>query len=77
MIHRVWILETDGGKEEVFLNLEDARDFAYKALIEWGYDPKNDEYNVFKELDESYKDNRYSGFWVDELLWCSEANYHC
>lgn len=77
MIHRVWILETDGGHEEVFLNLEDARDYAYEQLIDWGYDPENDDCNVFKELDESYKNKNYSGFWVDELLWCSEANYHC
>jgi hypothetical protein len=76
MIHRVWILETDGGDTEVFLNLEDARDFAYKTLIEWGYDPENDDCDVFKELDESYNNKGYSGFWVDELLWCSEANYH-
>ena len=76
MIHRIWLLETDAGDYEAFLNLEDARDFAYKKLIEWGYDPKNDEDEVFKELDESYKDERYAGFWVDELLWCYDANYH-
>lgn len=77
MTHRVWILETDSENKEVFLNLEDARDFAYKQLIEWGYNPENDDYNVFKELDESYKDNKYAGFWIDELLYCYEANYHC
>lgn len=77
MIHKVWIVEVEDGHIEVFLNLEEARDYAYKQLIDWGYDPKSDEDGVFKELDESYKDSRYSGFWVDELLWCSEANYHC
>ena len=77
MIHRVWILELDGGEYEVFLNLEDARDFAYKKLIDWGYNPNDDKYGVFKELNDNYKDERYAGFYVDELLWCYEANYHC
>ena len=77
MIHRVWVLEVEEGHVEIFLNLSEARDYAYKQLIDWGYDPDNDEYNIFKELEESYKDERYAGFWVDELLYCYEANYHC
>lgn len=76
MIHRVFILEVANEKSDVFLNVVDAKDFAYNQLIKWGYDPKNDEDEVFKELDESYKDERYAGFWVDDLIWCYEANYH-
>ena len=77
MIHKVWILEIEGEHTEVFLNLADARDYAHKQLIDWGYNPEDDKYNIFKELEESYKDQKYAGFQIDELLYCHEANYHC
>ena len=75
-MHRVFILEDYNGNYEVFREVDVARDFAYKKLIEWGYNPDNDKTEAFKELDETYKDERYAGFWIDELLWCYEANYH-
>ena len=78
MTHRVWLLETSDGAYEAFLNVEDARDFAYKKIIEWGYDPTSDhDKEIFDELEESYKNEKYAGFWVEELLWCYEINYHC
>lgn len=76
MIHRVWIVEVEDGHIEVFLNLEEARDYAYEQLVDWGYDPKNDEDGVFKELEKTYKDENFVGFWVDPVIWCYEANYH-
>lgn len=77
MINRVWLLETSDGNYEAFKNLEDAKDYAVKLLMNWGYDPKSEADNeVYKELNESYKEERYAGFWVDDLLWCYEINYH-
>ena len=73
---RVWILETDDGDHFVFKDIEKAKDFAYKLLVRWHYDPQNDEYEIFKELEETYENKHWSGFWVDELLWCYEVDFY-
>ena len=77
MAHRIWLLEDSEGNYEAFLNIEDARDFAYKKLLDWHYNPNSeDDKEIFDELENSYKDEKYAGFWIDELLWCYEINYH-
>ena len=73
---KVWILETDDNDHFVFKDIEKAKDFAYDLLIRWNYDPQNDVYEVFKELDENYNNVHYSGFWVDEVLWCYEVDFY-
>ena len=73
---RVWILETDDGDHFVFADIEKSKDFAYDLLVKWNYDPQNDEYEIFKELDETYNNVHCSGFWVDELLWVYQADFY-
>lgn len=74
---KIWLFDTADGNYESFLRLEDARDFAYKKLIEWGYDPEDeDTKEIFDEFEKSYKDEKHPGFWVDELFWCYEINFH-
>ena len=73
---KVWILETDDGCHFVFADIEKAKDFAYDLLIRWGYDPQNDDYEVFKELNETYDNVHYSGFWVEDLLWVYQADFY-
>lgn len=73
---KVWILETDDGDHFVFKDIEKAKSFAYNLLIKWKYDPQNDEYEIFKELEETYENKHWSGFWVDELLWCYEVDFY-
>lgn len=73
---KVWILETDDGYNFVFKDIEKAKDFAYDLLVRLDYDPQNDKYGVFKELEETYENKRCSGFWVDEVLWCYEADFY-
>lgn len=73
----IWLFETYDGDYESFSCVENAKDFAYKKLIEWRYNPENEnDREVFDELEKSYKDKKHSGFWVDELFWCFEINFH-
>ena len=73
---RVWILETDESDHFVFKDIEKAKDFAYDLLVRWDYDPQNDEYGVFKELEETYDNKHCSGFWIEEVLWCYEVDFY-
>lgn len=73
----IWLLEIHSGVYESFSCVEKAKDFAYKKLIKWGYNPNNkNDKEIFDELEKSYKDKKHSGFWIDELFWCSEINFH-
>ena len=76
MINKIWLIETSNNDYEAFKELEDAKSHAKELLVNWGYDPENDEDEVFKELDETYNDKRYAGFYVDDLIWCYQINYH-
>lgn len=76
MINEIWLVETSNNDYEAFKKLEDAKNYAKELLISWEYDPENDEYNVFKEFDKTYNDTRYAGFYVDDLIWCYQINYH-
>ncbi len=68
---KVWILDIGCGVERAFSSLEKAYDAAYNQLIEWGYNPEDeDEKNLFEELKSTYENQNYSGFSVDEVLWC-------
>ena len=76
MINEIWLVETSNNDYEAFKELEDAKNHAKGLLVSWGYDPEDDQYNVFKELDATYNDKRYAGFYVDDLIWCYQINYH-
>lgn len=71
----LWALEIEGVVEKIYADINKAKEFAYYKLLAYGYDPENDEYKVFKELEESFNDEEHSGFWVDELLYCYEVDY--
>ena len=68
---KVWVLDIGNGVERAFSTLERAYDAAYDQLINWGYNPDDeDEKNFFEELKSTYENQNYSGFSVDEVLWC-------
>lgn len=71
----LWALETDGSVEKVFADLNKAKEYAYGLLQKWGYLPHNDGCGVFAELEDSFNDETYSGFWVDQLIYCYEVEY--
>lgn len=75
----VWMLEISdiaiGCHNKVYTSLEKAKQAAYDQLIKWSYNPANDEYEVFKDLEESYNDPNHEGFWIDELLYCYPIEY--
>ena len=56
----------------VFDSIEDAYDYAYNYLIDKGYDPTNDVYEVFKDLKENFEPDY---FYIDEVLWCYSIPY--
>ena len=73
----IWLLDLGEGDYESFSCIESAKNFAYKKLIEWGYDPKNrNDKEIFNELEKSYKNEEYSAFWIEGILWCYEINFH-
>lgn len=75
MVKTIWALEIDGFANKAFDTIEKAKQAAYDKLVEWNYDPADDKDGVFKELEDSFNDPNYSGFWVDELLYCYEVEY--
>lgn len=78
-ISQVWLMDTGAGAERAFVNLEDAYQVAYETLKEWGYDPNSedeDERGIFAELRQSYEDEKYAGFYVDEMIWCWAVDLH-
>lgn len=75
-MEKVWLMDFGAGAEKAFASLETAYNAAYDKLVEWGYSPDDeDEKNFFEELKETYENNTYSGFCVDELLWCWEVPF--
>lgn len=50
-----------------FNSIEDAYDYAYNYLIDSGYDPTDDKYEVFKDLKKNFESD---GFYINEILWC-------
>lgn len=71
---KVWVLDIGNGVERAFSTLEKAYDAAYDQLVNWGYNPDDeDEKNFFEELKSTYENKNYSGFSVDEVLWCWEV----
>lgn len=75
-----YILEDTNCNYEVFLNLDAALERAKTKLVDWGYcaaGPYSEDYNeVFEELQSTYDNPRFDGFYVDELLWCYTAPFH-
>lgn len=63
----IWLFEDCNSNYRAFHNIEDAYEFAKKKIVKWG--DKVDVDKCLKELEENYP-NKYSGFWVDDLLWC-------
>lgn len=70
----IWLLECSNGEYFAFRDIEDARDKASKLLRDWDFDPVKDE-GVYNELDESYHNKSYAGFWVDDCLWCYHIEF--
>jgi hypothetical protein len=70
----IWLLECSNGEYFAFRNIEDARDKAYKLLRAWDFDPVKDE-DVYKELNESYNNETFAGFYVDDCLWCYQIEF--
>lgn len=72
----LWLLETCNGEYIAFDHEIDAMVKARQLLDKWGYSENSEDGpEVIKELKDSYKDERYAGFWVDELLWCYQIEY--
>lgn len=73
-MEKVWLLDFGSGAERAFTTPEAAYDAAYNRLLDWGYSPDNeDEKGFFDELKETFDSPNYSGFEVDEVLWCWEV----
>lgn len=73
-MNSVWLINYGYGAERAFSSIEDAYDAAYDQLINWGYNPEDeDEASFFTDLKESYDNPDYKGFFVDEVLWCWEV----
>lgn len=71
---KVWVMDFGAGVEKAFTSIDKAYQAAWDWLVGQGYDPENeDEANFFNELKETYEDSQYSGFSVDEVLWCWEV----
>lgn len=78
-VSQVWLMDVGNGAERAFLNIEDAYQSAYDTLISWGYSPDAEdegERSIFTELKESYEDEKYAGFFVDEMIWCWAVDLH-
>lgn len=74
MEKKAYALEIGGIVSKVFASVEKAKQVAYDTLVKWDFDPVKDE-EIFKELEESFNDQKHSGFWVEELLYCYEVDY--
>jgi hypothetical protein len=71
---KVWVMDFGSGVEKAFTSIDKAYQVAWDWLISQGYNPEDeDEASFFNELKETYEDSQYSGFSVDEVLWCWEV----
>ena len=71
---KVWAMDFGSGVEKAFTSIDKAYQAAGDWLICQGYSPEDeDEVSLFNELKETYEDSKYSGFSVDEVLWCWEV----
>ena len=71
---KVWVMDFGSGVEKAFTSIDKAYQAAWDWLIGQGYNPEDeDEAGFFNELKETYEDPQYSGFSVDEVLWCWEV----
>lgn len=70
----VWLLDVGNGAEYAFSSIEKAYSAAHSKLIDWSYDFDTEEgKEVLSELKATYDDPKFSGFFVDDLLWCWEV----
>ena len=74
---KIWLLEDYNGYQSAYRKIEDAYDAARRMLVEYGCDPISDhDKELFDQLDDSYNNESYGGFYVDDLLWCGQIDYN-
>lgn len=79
----MYIYEVVDAEYEVYKNLPTAFKDAVKLLIEYNERHKNDSWwtperqaEAWTQLCSSYIDPQYTGFYVDDMVYCYEAKYH-
>lgn len=79
----MYVYEVIDGDYEIYKNLSTAFKDAVKLLIEYNEANRDKSWwdserqaEAWTQLCSSYVDPKYTGFYVDDIVYCYEAKYH-